>query len=51
MSYTPLKTINGQSIKGTGNLTVTGGGIIKITTTSVANGTWTVQGFRIYGII
>jgi hypothetical protein len=27
MSYTPLKTINGDSIKGTGNLVVTGGGI------------------------
>lgn len=27
MSYTPLKTINGQSIKGTGNLTVTGTGV------------------------
>jgi hypothetical protein len=27
MSYTPLKTINGQSIKGTGNLTVTGSGV------------------------
>lgn len=26
MSYTPLKTINGQSIKGTGDLTVTGSG-------------------------
>ena len=27
MSYTPLKTINGQSIKGTGDLTVTGSGV------------------------
>ena len=27
MSYTPLKTINGQSIKGTGDLTVTGTGV------------------------
>lgn len=27
MSYTPLKTINGDSIKGTGNLVVTGGGV------------------------
>lgn len=27
MSYTPLKTINGNSIKGTGNLVVSGGGV------------------------
>lgn len=29
----------------------TGGGVVKITTTTVANGTWTVQGFRVYGVI
>lgn len=27
MSFVPLKTINGESIKGTGNLTVTGSGV------------------------
>jgi len=31
MSYTPLKTINGQSIKGTGDLTITGGGGVPYT--------------------
>ena len=29
----------------------TAGGVVKITTTSVANGTWTLQGFRVYGVI
>lgn len=31
MSYTPLKTINGQSIKGTGDLSITGGGGVPYT--------------------
>ncbi len=31
MSYTPLKTINGQSIKGTGDLTISGGGGVPYT--------------------
>ena len=31
MSYTPLKTINGDSIKGTGDLTISGGGGVPYT--------------------
>jgi len=31
MSYTPLKTINGNSIKGTGDLTISGGGGVPYT--------------------
>ena len=29
----------------------TGGGVVRINTTGVANGTWTVESFRVYGII
>lgn len=28
----------------------TGGGLVKITTTGVANGTWAIESFRVYGV-